>query len=73
MQKSNRLEFKTSTSAEMVLSPEFFGMSNQADSIQSYHMISSIMKSRFGSLIAQLSSPVSKEAQSTKEVMTKTF
>ena len=43
------------------LYPEFFSMSDQPGIIWSCHMISSIMKSRFGSLISQLSSPVSKK------------
>ena len=54
-------QFKTFASAKMILNPRFFSMSDQPDCIQSYHIISSIMKSRFESLIPQLSFVVSKE------------
>ena len=41
--------------------PEFFGMPDQSDSIQSFLTISSITKSRFESLITKLSLSVSIE------------
>ena len=52
------------------LHPEFFSMSNPSDTICLYHTISSIMKSRFWSLICQLSSPtpVFKEGSECKKV-----
>jgi len=46
----------------------FFDISNQPDSIQSHHKISSIMKLRFGLLICQLSPPIFKESLECKEV-----
>jgi len=49
------------------LYPRFFGMLDQPDTIRSCHVILSIMKSRFGSLISQLSSPISKEVSECKE------
>jgi len=65
MQKLTCLEFKIS---KVGLYLGFFGMLNQPDLIRSCHTILSIMKSRFGSLISQLSSPIFKEGSECKEI-----
>jgi len=55
------------------LNPKFFGMLDQPNLIQSCHMISSIMKLRFGSLICQLFSLIFKEGRECIGILTKAF